>query len=56
MANWKFTRGTLSAHVVLDEERGTTLCGRTGLKFDDSDPAHFTDEYKCITCVKGLKK
>jgi hypothetical protein len=53
---WKFTRGTLKAHLVLDESEGTTLCGRKGLKFDEIIDDSLYRKFKCKTCLKGLKK
>jgi hypothetical protein len=53
---WKFTKGTLKAHAIIDEAEGTTVCGRKGLKFEAAAPDYGCQSYRCKTCVKGVAK
>ena len=52
---WKFTKGTLTAHAVINEAEGTTVCGRKDLKFE-AGAYLIPESYKCKTCSKGVKK
>jgi len=54
---WKFVRGTLTAHSVTNEALGRTVCKRSGLKFEPAaQNVVIDDKYKCITCKKSLAK